>query len=336
MADPGISATFSDLPTEMKATIFGYLQRNDHKKSACLVSRSWRDIMAPILWEHLTLRVAPTLPGELACLLNPNDGVLTHVRSIDIRAGLDGTAEFEMDSEFGIAFQFIFGALQKNCLPTLKFHIDINMTTLLKVLQPQQALKTLRLRSLTFDASPSSNLGLSTHTSWVTPTLRNIKKLRIPIDDGKHSAYESSAYLLKNTPNLKELSLFRIAKHQNLRTLRMLTVPNVDYEIIPNPSILEWIGLADEDVYTSQVMMQAFATEVFRLFARNGSNIRALAMSPQYTNPAKQPFSDDNGHQWPRYFYRYGATRTMSGQEYIIAVPTPLDEFPVFGPTYHG
>ncbi|CAN9370735.1 unnamed protein product [Alternaria sp. RS040] len=547
MADPGITATFSDLPTEIKATVFGYLRRNDHKKSACLVSRSWRDIMAPILWKHLTLRVATTLAGELAFLLNPNNGILAHVRSIDIRAGRDGTTELVMDSELGVAFQFIFGALQKNCLSTLEFDIHISMTILLRVLQSQQALKTLRLRSLTSDASPNSNFGLSTHTSWVTPTLRNIKKLRIPIDDRKHSAYESSAYLLKNTPNLKELSLvglrtkstlhdlhgndafggpgaatqtlqlkyfqlcwlnlktypassftvidfsvlrelyvvycrefggfmtalvpgaskvpllekleiivtvsltpseadvqaietfltstsslqrlwldigkarlidvaclaghgntlkglglaassrtqgphystldldklltqapklmdlaislcpinlghvwhlgakfklfkqtgndyvlsetefllIRIAKHRTLRSLRILTVPSVDYGITPNPSIMERVGLPAEHVYTSQVMMQVLATEVFRLFARNGSSIRALAMSPDDIKGTKQPMCDDNRHIWPHYFYRYGATRTMSGQEYIIAVPTPLDEFPLFAPTWN-
>jgi hypothetical protein len=219
MADPGITATFSDLPTEMKATIFGYLQRNDHKKSACLVSRSWRDVMAPILWEHLTLRVATTLPWELACLLNPNDGVLAHVRSIDILEGLDGTAEVEMDSEFGVAFQFIFGALQKNCLSTLRFYIHISMTTLLRVLQPQQALKTLRLRSLPSDASPSSDLCLASHSSWVTPTLRNIKNLFIPIGDGEQNAYENSAYLLKSTPNLKKLTLWGLSNSWSLHDL---------------------------------------------------------------------------------------------------------------------
>ncbi|CAN9382410.1 unnamed protein product [Alternaria alternata] len=546
MADPGITATFSDLPTEIKATVFGYLRRNIHKRSACLVSRGWRDIMAPILWEHLTLRIATTLPGELACLLNPNNGVLTHVRSIDIFAGLDGTAEFEMDSKFGVAFQLIFGALQNNCLSKLRFYIHISITTLLRVLQSQQALKTLRLRSLLSDASLSSDLCLATHSSWVTPTLRNIKKLRFRIDDKEHNTYENSAYLLKSTPNLKELILaglsnscslhdkhgkdafggsepglqtlqldylqfhflnlktypasllttvdfsilrelslkkcrnigafltalvsgasqvpalegleivadpsstplntniqaietlvksisslqwlwldvgkgrlidvaclvghgntlkclglaassrtqgpyysaleldklliqapklvdlaislcpisldhvrylgakfklfkqtsndyvfietefllIRIAKHRTLRSLRILTVPSVDYGITPNPSIMERVDLPEEHVYTSQVMMQVLATEVFRLFARNGSNIRALAMSPDDLNGTKQPMRDDNGHCWPRYYYKYGATRTMSGQEHIVAVPTHRAEFAILGPTY--
>ncbi|CAI9631116.1 unnamed protein product [Alternaria burnsii] len=542
MADPGITATFSDLPTEMKATIFGYLQRNDHKKSACLVSRSWRNMMAPILWEHLTLRVATTLPGELACLLNPNDGVLAHVRSIDIRPGLDGLEKFELNSEFGIAFRLIFGALQKNCLSTLRFYIDISMTTLLSVLQSQQALETLWFATLPSYKDPSSNLFLTAHSSWLTPTLRNIKNLRIAIDDEDHNANENSAYLLKNTPKLNYLSLdgfniflhdlygndafgepgattqslqldllrlgwldlktypaslftvidfsvlralsivdcynigafltalvpgasqvpalkklgisahssshlseatvkaietlvtsisslqdlwlnvgkgrlvdvaclagngnmlkrlvlatssrtqgpyysaldldklltqapnlehiainlcpislghvrylgtqfklfqqngndyvfgetepllVRIAKHRTLRSLRILTVPSVDYGMIPNPNLVERIGLPEEHVYASQVTMQAFATEVFRLLASSGSNIRALAIMSEKLNSTKQPISDDNGHRWPLYYYKYGATRTMSGQEHIVAVPTHWAEYLLFGP----
>lgn len=127
----------------------------------------------------------------------------------------------------------------------------------------------------------------------------------------------------------------RIAKHRTLRSLRILTVPSVDYGMIPNPNLMERIGLPEEHVYASQVTMQAFATEVFRLLASSGSNIRALAIMPEDLNSTKQPISDDNGHRWPLYYYNYGATRTMSGQEYIIAVPTPLDEFPLFGPIYH-
>ncbi|RYO48635.1 hypothetical protein AA0116_g12463 [Alternaria tenuissima] len=542
MADPGITATFSDLPTEMKATIFGYLRQNDHKKSACLVSRGWRDIMAPILWEHLTLEIATTLPGELACLLNPNDGVLAHVRSIDIRPGLDDPEEFELNSEFGIAFRLIFGALQKNCLSTLRFYIDISMTTLLSVLQSQQALETLRLQGLTSNGSLSNDLCLATHSSWVTPTLRNIRYLRVTVGDGEQNTYEHSAFLVKNTPKLKYLNLdgfvdplpdwygndalgepgaatqslqldhlqlswldletypaslftvidfsvlrdllvmecdnvgafltalvpgasqvpalkrlemvssllppsdaslqaietlvtstpslqtlwldvgkgrlidvaclaghgntlkrlglaassrtqgpyysaldldklltqapklvdlavslcpinlghvrhlgakfklfkqtgndyvlsetefllIRIAKHQNLQSLRILTLPSIDYGMIPNPNIVKGIDLPDEHVYTSKVMMQAFATEVFRLLARNGSNIRALAISPQVRSSTKRPVSDDNGHRWPRYYYRYDVTGAMSGQEHVVAVPTPPAEFPIPVPT---
>jgi hypothetical protein len=80
-------------------------------------------------------------------------------------------------------------------------------------------------------------------------------------------------------------------------------------------------------------MMQVLATEIFRLFARNGSNIRALAISPLDTNSAKRPVFDDNGHRWPRYYYRYDVTGAMSGQERVVAVPTPPVEFPIPVPT---
>jgi len=45
MAGLGITATFSDLPTEMKAAIFANIHQNPHRKAVCLASREWRDIM---------------------------------------------------------------------------------------------------------------------------------------------------------------------------------------------------------------------------------------------------------------------------------------------------
>ncbi|OWY56808.1 hypothetical protein AALT_g10759 [Alternaria alternata] len=492
MADPGITATFSDLPTEMKATIFGYLRQNDHKTSACLVSRGWRDIMAPILWEHLTLEIATTLPGELACLLNPNDGVLAHVRSIDIRPGLDDPEEFELNSEFGIAFRLIFGALQKNCLSTLRFYIDISMTTLLSVLQSQQALETLRLQGLTSNGSLSNDLCLATHSSWVTPTLRNIRYLRVTVSDGEQNTYEHSAFLVKNTPKLKYLNLDGFvdplpdwygndalgepgAATQSLQLVRfqlcwldLMTYPAslfkaIDFSVLRDliigecgnvgafltalvpgasqvpalkrlemvssllppsdaslqaietlvtstPSLqtlwldvgkgrlidvaclaghgntLKRLGLAassrtqgpyysaldldklltqapklvdlavslcpinlghvrhlgakfklfkqtgNDYVLSETEFLLAFATEVFRLLVRNGSNIRALAMSPEDMNSAKRPILDDNGHRWLRYYYRYDVTGAMGGQEHVVAVPTRPAEFPISVP----
>jgi len=102
--------------------------------------------------------------------------------------------------------------------------------------------------------------------------------------------------------------------------------------MIPNPNIVEGIGLPEEHIYTSQAMMQAFATEVFRLLVRNGSNIRALAMSPEDMNSAKRPILDDNGHRWLRYYYRYDVTGAMGGQEHVVAVPTRPAEFPISVP----
>ncbi|KAL1796058.1 hypothetical protein ACET3X_006282 [Alternaria dauci] len=133
--------------------------------------------------------------------------------------------------------------------------------------------------------------------------------------------------------NEVESLLIPIAKHQNLETLRIFTAPSIDYGMNPNPNSLQWVSLPEKHIYTSQAIMQAFATEVFRLLAGHGSNIRALAMAPEHVNIAERPVSDENGHQWPRYYYKYGVTRTMNGQEDIVAVPILPAEFPILVPT---
>jgi hypothetical protein len=206
IADPGITATFSNLPTEMKATIFGYVRQNDHRKSACLVSRGWRDIMAPILWERFTLRIGTTLPGELSCLLNPDNGVLAYVYSIDIRTDLGCLKEIDMNSSFGVAFKLIIGALPRNRLSSIRLYTAINTDTLLFLLQSQQALRTLQINQMNLTTSVSISPSLGIYGSWITPTLYNIRKLVIPVVCREY-AYENNAFLLKNTPKLKILGL---------------------------------------------------------------------------------------------------------------------------------
>jgi hypothetical protein len=115
----------------------------------------------------------------------------------------------------------------------------------------------------------------------------------------------------------------------------LCTIPNIDCGIDPNPNVLEGRDLPDEYVYASQAMMQVFATEVFRLFAKYGSKIRALALSPAHMHYPEPSIKDGNGHQWPQYSYTRGITRAVTGMEYVVAVPALLAEFPYFGSDGH-
>jgi hypothetical protein len=213
MASHSIAATFSDLPTEMKATVFAYIRQNTHRSAVCLVSRQCRDVMRPILWKTLYLKAATKSPGQLACLLSPDNGVLAHVRYIDILADAKSDSVLNSSPEFGAAVELIIGALKRDCLLGITFGTELDMSTVLNILQFQQSLQTLRFRYPLSAESPSISLSLVAHSSWVTPMLRNIQQLRIPISDGSHEsdennkACENSAYLLNNTPKIKSLCL---------------------------------------------------------------------------------------------------------------------------------
>ena len=83
-------------------------------------------------------------------------------------------------------------------------------------------------------------------------------------------------------------------------------------------------------MYTSQAMMQKFATEVFRYFAKHKSKINTLLLSPDYMVGVKRPTRDENGHMWPRYFYRCGWTRSTNGEDYVVAVPAETVDLQYF------
>ncbi|KAI4908040.1 uncharacterized protein J4E92_010986 [Alternaria infectoria] len=80
------SATFSDLPTELVVNVFAFIRQKKDQGVVCLVSRSWRELMAPILWEKLELSLGDhqgSSPGRsLTTLLDPNSGILPHVRNL--------------------------------------------------------------------------------------------------------------------------------------------------------------------------------------------------------------------------------------------------------------
>ena len=545
-------ATFSDLPTEMKAAVFAYIRQNRHRRAVCLVSREFRDVMSPLLWKTLKLREATTLPGDLASLLSADNRVLAHVRIIDIYTEMKGDVDFDPNSEFGLVVRLIIGALTKNCLTGIIIGIRIKMSIVLSLLQNQQSLEVLWLRTIIPDQGTALNMSLATHGSWVTRTLQNIRKLRIPISVENTHAYENSEYLLKNTPNLRTLCLkgtskvtslldhsngndvfggpyteeavdstlqlktlhllwldftpypasllkcvefpnirnlsisqcrniaafltalvaavpqatalrelevsmrskpvpldtdiqamealvssapflekvwldvgtgravdvsclsgngkslrqltlaasskiqppayytiselgklidqtpklemlavnlcpvrlgsarylaanFKlpaqehdevtsylvciysqvekcysqktqecIARHRNLKSLRAITVPSIDFGIVPNPSYQDRIALPEDYVQISRVMMQTFAKEVIRYLAQRGSKIRTMVISPDSITGMTRPTRDENGHIWPRYFYTYGIARNIHGEEHVVAVPAKM------------
>jgi hypothetical protein len=107
----------------------------------------------------------------------------------------------------------------------------------------------------------------------------------------------------------------------------MFAIPSIDYGIVPNPSVPEDVTLPEEHVHTSQVMMQAFATEVFRYLANCGSKIRTLVMLPESIGNIERPSRDQNGHRWPRYLYTCGWIRAASREEHIVAVPAHYSDF---------
>jgi hypothetical protein len=85
--------------------------------------------------------------------------------------------------------------------------------------------------------------------------------------------------------------------------------------------------------------MQKFSTEVMQYLAKGGSSIDTFGIFPEQSGDPNRPERDDNGHQWPRYFYRRGRTMDARGVDRIIAVPAQIfadrPQYIVFNHRFH-
>jgi len=156
----------------------------------------------PILWEALFLECATDvpLPGDLASSLTSGNGVLPHVRYIIIYTMKDHVVDFDPISDFGTIVRLIIGALPRNCLLGFTVQPTTSMPTILSLLQSQQSLQSLRPRKIKSNESSSLNLSLTSHGSWIVPTLNNIRTLRIPISANDENAYKTAHFFLRTHP----------------------------------------------------------------------------------------------------------------------------------------
>jgi hypothetical protein len=91
-------ATFSSLPTEMKANVFAFIRQAPHRAVVSRVSCEWRDIMAPTLWESLKVKTTTASSDKLVSLLHLQNGILPHIRALNITCDLE---EFGSDPHPG-------------------------------------------------------------------------------------------------------------------------------------------------------------------------------------------------------------------------------------------
>jgi hypothetical protein len=131
-------------------------------------------------------------------------------------------------------------------------------------------------------------------------------------------------------PDELESMLNALANHHALRSLRVLSVPQIDFREPPVSSedVEHWPE--DSQVLASQVIMQKFSTEVVRYLTAQGSFLNVFGICPDQSG-SQRPIYDRNGHQWPQYFYLRGRTMNSRGIDSIVALPTRIfDEEPPY------
>jgi hypothetical protein len=113
-----------------------------------------------------------------------------------------------------------------------------------------------------------------------------------------------------------------LARHPKLHTLRVLSLPIIDYHETPNPSSTNGIAISNDVVSATQIAMNRLASQIMSYMVGHGSKIKVLAISP-LTQPKKasRPSRDENGHRWPNYHYLRGRIIDARGVEQVTAIP---------------
>jgi hypothetical protein len=93
----------------MKANVFAYIRKKSYQAAVCLVSREWKDFMAPMLWEEIELE-PETSPIRLATILKPRNGTTPHIRRIFVLYSYVGMGS-QCPPAFETVIQLFIGAL---------------------------------------------------------------------------------------------------------------------------------------------------------------------------------------------------------------------------------
>jgi hypothetical protein len=197
-------ATFSSLPTEMKANIFAFIRQDPHRAIMCVVSREWRDIMAPTLWESLKVKTTTASSDKLVPLLQPQNGILPHIRALYVTCDLEECGA-NPRPEFEVIVQLIVSALPRNKLRRCTSNPATSINLFLHILQCQQQLEVLCLTPIS--QGFMEDISIAAHPSWLSPTLAKVGAIGTTLQSGKSEAYKYSNYFVRNVPSLHCLSI---------------------------------------------------------------------------------------------------------------------------------
>jgi hypothetical protein len=134
---------FCALPTEMKAQIFGSIRLRSDKRTVCLVSREWKAVMVPMLWESGSSSFETTSGKGLTALLLLQIGMIPHIKLIHLRKNDDKRT---WHSTIESTLRLLFGALPRGSLLYFTSELKLPAAAFFDLLQLQPNLETLRTR----------------------------------------------------------------------------------------------------------------------------------------------------------------------------------------------
>ncbi|CAN9381737.1 unnamed protein product [Alternaria alternata] len=197
-------ATFSDLPPEMVSNVFAFVRQQADQGAICLVSRVWRDLMAPMMWEKLKMNLSTASPRSIATLLHPCSDILSHVRDLNIY----GTKEGED------YLRLVIAAIPRDRVRTFWTHFSPETLTLHLLLLSQRKIEDLAIfRCFITSGHPRpSDLDSEEHHEWMGSSLPEVSSIHLGIGPNEASdedAFYDMKFVSRCCPKMTCLSLFK-------------------------------------------------------------------------------------------------------------------------------
>jgi hypothetical protein len=139
--------------------------------SMCLVSRCWKNSVAPRLWETFKSDLRPTSKKTFGTLLHPQSGILPHIRALYTPHDLD-----QIHGEYNL--RLLISAIPRDALRNFTSDLQISQTTLQPLLQSHRKLEALLTLLESFSMPQISGNGSSDqHMVWMKPLLSCVASL---------------------------------------------------------------------------------------------------------------------------------------------------------------
>jgi hypothetical protein len=168
--------------------------------AVCLVSRTWRDLVRPIMWSELETDLVPSPTRTMSALLHPQSGITPYIRELDV---LD-PADVEEGQD---RLRLLLAALPRDKLSRFRSDPKLLTTTFQLLLQSQRKLEDIDTwTTLTApDRSEKTHLGSEDHRIWMTSSMSEVSTLTLyiePEEDWSEQACAEMESLIRCCPKL--------------------------------------------------------------------------------------------------------------------------------------
>jgi hypothetical protein len=205
MTKPSPTASFRDLPTELKDHVFAFIRVKADQQNVCFVNREWNALMVPSFWKVLETTLEPTRSRSLTVLLQPQNRILPNVKHILVSRVK--AKNNDLNDSLTATLLSLIAALPKGCLRSFKSFATLPQSCLLHLLQSQQYLETLSTKVFSAEPPGLSHSTSLTQAPWIIPSLGHIKTLTVYVSSLNKPHNDDCRFLAKYARNLETLEI---------------------------------------------------------------------------------------------------------------------------------